>query len=88
MARFAVELRTEVPDEFRFASYSGKHSGEKEQVARVHRFCVDANGSGGTGSLMPSCLNRCSAVARGELSPLKILSFELIFIDLTPAALV
>src|SRR5713101_6852289 len=30
--------------EFRFASYCGKHSGEKEQVARLHRFRVDAEG--------------------------------------------
>src|SRR5580704_641178 len=42
------------------------------------------NGSGGAGSSMPSCLNRCSAVATLELSPFKILSFELVFIDLTP----
>jgi hypothetical protein len=33
VARFDVQLRTEVPGEFRFASYCGKHSGEKEQVA-------------------------------------------------------
>src|SRR3989449_703889 len=44
------------------------------------------NGSGGVGSLMPSCLNRCSAVARLEPSPLKILSFEPVFIDLAPCS--
>src|SRR6266851_9462353 len=44
------------------------------------------NGSGGAGSLMPSCLNRRSAVARREPSPPKILSFEPVFIDLAPAA--
>src|SRR6266446_1839969 len=42
------------------------------------------NGSGGVGSLMPSCLNRCSAVARREPSPLRILSLESVFIDLAP----
>src|SRR6266481_3777729 len=44
VARFDVQLRTEVPGEFRFASYCGKHSGEKEQVARLHRFRVEAEG--------------------------------------------
>src|SRR6266852_9577227 len=42
------------------------------------------NGSGGTGSLMASCLNRCSAVARREPSPLRVLSLESVFIDLAP----
>jgi hypothetical protein len=37
-----VEFRADAPDEFRFAAYRGKHSGEKEQVARLHRFRVDA----------------------------------------------
>src|SRR6266851_2856205 len=41
------------------------------------------NGSGGVGSLMPSCLNRCSAVAGRHSTP-KSLSFELVFIDLAP----
>src|SRR2546422_5960666 len=44
------------------------------------------NGSGGVGSLMPSCLNRCSAVAERELSTSKSLSFEPVFIDLTPSS--
>ena len=39
---FDVEFGADAPDEFRFAAYSGKHSGEKEQVARLHRFRVDA----------------------------------------------
>src|SRR5579864_5945809 len=37
-----VEFRANAPNEFGFAAYSRKHSGEKEQVARLHRFCVDA----------------------------------------------
>src|SRR5258708_1963615 len=37
------------------------------------------NGSGGVGSSIPSCLNRCSAV-----STPKSLSFEPVFIDLSP----
>jgi hypothetical protein len=41
-SRFHVEFRAEAPDEFRFAAYSGKHSSEKEQIARLHRFRVDA----------------------------------------------
>src|SRR5580693_4386417 len=44
------------------------------------------NGSGGVGSSMPSCLNRCSAVAGRELSTPRGLSFELVFIDLTPCS--
>src|SRR6202521_5743969 len=35
---------------------------------------------------MPSCLNRCSAVAGRELSALKSLSFEPVFIDLAPCS--
>src|SRR5207245_4904889 len=38
-------------------------------------------GSGGAGSLMPSCVNRCSAVAGRELSSFKIFSFGPVFID-------
>src|SRR5438270_5784481 len=44
------------------------------------------NGSGGVGSLMPSCLNRCSAVAGRELSTSKSLSFDPVFIDLAPCS--
>src|SRR5258708_23018056 len=44
------------------------------------------NGAGGVGSLMPSCLSRCSAVAgRGLLTP-KSLSFVPVFIDLAPCS--
>src|SRR5258705_11860325 len=38
-------------------------------------------GSGGDGSLMPSCVNRCSAVTGRELSSFKIFSFGPVFID-------
>src|SRR5450432_1611142 len=41
-----------------------------------------SNGSGGVGSLMPSCLNRCSAVVGRGLSMPKRPSFELLFIVL------
>src|SRR5207244_11857604 len=44
------------------------------------------NGSGGVGSLMPSCLNRCSAVAGRELSTPESLSFEPVFTDLPPCS--
>src|SRR4051794_4424343 len=44
------------------------------------------NGSGGVGSLMPSCLSRCSAVARRELSTPESLSFEPVFIYLAPCS--
>jgi hypothetical protein len=37
-----VESGADAPDEFRFAAYSGKHSGEKNEAARLHRFRVDA----------------------------------------------
>jgi hypothetical protein len=36
-----VEFPADVPDEFRFAAYSGKHSGEEEQVASLHLFRVN-----------------------------------------------
>src|SRR5260370_18702736 len=38
-------------------------------------------GSGGAGSLNSSCVNRCSAVIRRELSSFKIFSFGPVFID-------
>src|SRR6202140_2693284 len=44
------------------------------------------NGSGGVGSLMPSCLSRCSAVAGRELSTPERLSFERVFIYLAPCS--
>ena len=40
--RLHLEFCTDAPDEFRFPAYRGKHSGEKEQGARLHRFRVDA----------------------------------------------
>jgi hypothetical protein len=39
---FHIEFRANAPDKFGFAAFSGKHSGEKEQVASLHRFRVDA----------------------------------------------
>src|SRR5580658_831134 len=39
---FHIEFRANAPNEFRLAAYGGKHSCEKEQVARLHRFRVDA----------------------------------------------
>src|SRR5258707_4310560 len=44
------------------------------------------NGSGGVGSLMPSWLNRCWAVAGRELSTPKSLSFEPVFIYQAPCS--
>src|ERR1700751_1955176 len=43
-------------------------------------------GSGGVGSLMPSCRSRSSAVAGRELSAPASLSFELVFIDVAPCS--
>jgi len=42
MLCFPIEFRAYAPDEFGFAAYGGKHSGEKEQVACLHGFRVDA----------------------------------------------
>src|ERR1700681_4233993 len=44
------------------------------------------NGSGGVGSLIPSCLNRCSAVAGRELSTSERLFLEPVLIDLAPCS--
>src|SRR6266404_2822556 len=43
-------------------------------------------GSGGVGSLMPSCLTRCSAVAGLGLSTPRSLSFVPVFIGLAPCS--
>src|SRR5712672_3357443 len=42
------------------------------------------NGAGGVGSLIPSSLRRCSAVAGRGLSTPESLSFESVFIDFAP----
>src|SRR3984957_16569159 len=44
------------------------------------------NGLGGVGSLMPSCLSRCSAVAGRDLSTPESLSFEPVFIYHAPCS--
>src|ERR1700722_12879434 len=44
------------------------------------------NGLGGVGSLMPSCLSRCSAVAGRDLSTPESLSFEPVFIYFPPCS--
>jgi hypothetical protein len=40
--RFHIELRADAPDEFRRAAFGGKHSGQKKQIARLHRFRIGA----------------------------------------------
>ena len=42
MPCFNIEFRANAPDKFSFAAFSWKHSGEKEQIARLHGFRVDA----------------------------------------------
>src|SRR6266478_720891 len=44
------------------------------------------NGAGGVGSLIPSSLRRCSAVAGRGLSTPESLSFESVFIDFAPCS--
>src|SRR5437016_14518493 len=44
------------------------------------------NGAGGVGSLIPSSLRRCSAVAGRGLSTHESLSFESVFIDFAPCS--
>ena len=39
---FHIELRAHAPDEFRGTALGGKHPGEKEQIARLHRFRIGA----------------------------------------------
>src|SRR5258708_13280411 len=41
LACFQIEFRTDAPDEFRFAAYSGKHSRQEKQVARLYRLRIN-----------------------------------------------
>src|SRR5258706_517103 len=41
LACFQIEFRTDAPDEFRFAAYSGKHSRQEKQVARPYRLRIN-----------------------------------------------
>ena len=40
--RFHIELRADAPNEFRHATFRGKHPGQKKQIARLHRFRIGA----------------------------------------------
>jgi hypothetical protein len=39
---FHVEFRSDAPNEFRASAFGGKHPGEKQQIARLHRFRIGA----------------------------------------------
>src|SRR5439155_10753531 len=39
---FHIKLRADAPSEFRPAAFGGKHPGEKEQIACLHSFHIDA----------------------------------------------
>ena len=69
---FDIELHADAPNEFRPASFCGKHSSQEKQIARLYRFEKVPNGSGGAGSVMPSSFNRCSALAGREPSRVTI----------------
>src|SRR5436853_6626366 len=45
--RFHIELRADAPNEFRPVTLRGKHPAQKKQVARLHRFLIDAERFGG-----------------------------------------
>src|ERR1700684_4532307 len=61
---FHIEFRANASNEFGFAAYSGKHSGEKEQVARLHRFFVDAERLRGCGELDAKVLQPLLSASR------------------------
>src|SRR5262249_35276328 len=42
MSCFQIELSADAPDEFRSATFCGKHSGEEKQIARLHHFRIGA----------------------------------------------
>ncbi len=39
---FHVEVRPDAPSEFRPVAFRGKHPGQKQQIARLHRFHIGA----------------------------------------------
>src|SRR5215813_13093980 len=41
-SRFYIELRADTPHEFRLMAFRGKHPGQKQQIARLHRFHIGA----------------------------------------------
>src|SRR6266851_9324536 len=40
--RVHIERRADAPNEFRAATFGGKHPGKKKQIARLHRFHIGA----------------------------------------------
>src|SRR5581483_2798217 len=51
--RFHIELRADAPDKSRRSAFRGKHTRQKEQVARLHRFRIHAKRLGGLRELDP-----------------------------------
>src|SRR5207248_2840814 len=41
-SRFHIEFCADAPNEFRAPSFCGKHPGKKKQIARLHRFHINA----------------------------------------------
>src|SRR5260370_7487211 len=56
LACFHIEFRTDAPDEFRFAAYSGKHSRQEKQVARLYRLRINTERLGRIRKLDPKFL--------------------------------
>src|SRR5882762_3364875 len=45
--RFHIELRADAPNKFRPMAFRGKHPGQKQQIARLHRFHIGTERLGG-----------------------------------------
>ena len=69
---FYIQLLSQVTDELSFAAFRRKHSGQKKQIARLDCFRIGAERLRWRRKLIPSSFNRCSALARRELSPVTI----------------
>src|SRR5580704_205829 len=68
-SRLHIEFRAHAPDEFRFAAYSGKHSGEKEQVARLYRLRINTERLGRGRKLDAKFLQSLLGAGRPRASP-------------------
>ena len=69
---FDIQLRANAPNEFRCATFRGKHTGKKKKIAGLNRFDIGAEWFGGAGNLIPSSFN---CAQRWPVDPFRELPF-------------
>ena len=84
---FHIELRSDAPNEFCHASFCGKHTAKKKQVARLYRLYIGAERLRRRRELDAEFFQPLFGPAGREPPRLAIWSFEFVFIYLSPIEL-